>query len=74
MTLVPLTSAEGAPFQELFAIYAASITPREQKPEDWLRAMVVALPDFGDDPDASNESKLESIQMAWLEEYKDLHK
>jgi GNAT superfamily N-acetyltransferase len=42
VTLVPLTSAEGAPFQELFAIYAASITPREQKPEDWLRAMVVA--------------------------------
>jgi GNAT superfamily N-acetyltransferase len=42
VTLEPLTSADGAPFRELYAIYAASITPREQKPEDWLRAMVVA--------------------------------
>jgi GNAT superfamily N-acetyltransferase len=40
--LEPLTSADGASFQELFAIYAASITLREQKPEEWLRAMVVA--------------------------------
>ncbi len=37
----PLTSAEGEPFRQLFAIYAASIAPREQKPEAWLRAMVV---------------------------------
>jgi GNAT superfamily N-acetyltransferase len=37
-----LTSAEGAPFQELFAIYASSIATREQKPEAWLRAMVDA--------------------------------
>ena len=43
--LGPLTSADGASFQELFAIYAASITLREQKPEDWLRAMVAA-PDY----------------------------
>jgi GNAT superfamily N-acetyltransferase len=42
VTLKQLTSADGAPFRELFAIYAASITPREQKPEDWLRGMVVA--------------------------------
>jgi GNAT superfamily N-acetyltransferase len=42
VTLEQLTSADGAPFRELFSIYAASITPREQKPEDWLRAMVVA--------------------------------
>jgi GNAT superfamily N-acetyltransferase len=40
--LEPLTSADGASFEELFAIYAASITLREQKPEDWLRAMVAA--------------------------------
>ncbi len=38
----PLTSADGASFHELFAIYAASITLREQKPEAWLRAMVAA--------------------------------
>jgi GNAT superfamily N-acetyltransferase len=37
-----LTSTEGAPFRELFAIYAASIAPSEQKPEAWLRAMVAA--------------------------------
>jgi len=42
VTLEQMTSAEGAPFRELFAIYAASITPREQKPEDWLRTMVTA--------------------------------
>jgi GNAT superfamily N-acetyltransferase len=37
-----LTSADGALFRQLFAIYASSITPREQKPEEWLRAMVAA--------------------------------
>lgn len=36
-----------------------------------LHAWVIALPDFGDDPKASNEAKLEAIQMAWLEEYRD---
>lgn len=42
MTLEQLKSPDGEPFRQLFAIYAASITPREQKPEDWLRAMVAA--------------------------------
>ncbi len=42
MALELLTSAEGATFQELFAIYASSIAAREQKPEAWLRAMVDA--------------------------------
>jgi FeS assembly protein IscX len=37
-----------------------------------LHRMVTELADFGDDPEASNEGKLEAIQMAWLEEYKDL--
>ena len=36
-----------------------------------LREWVVALDDFGDDPHTSNEAKLEAIQMAWLEEYRD---
>jgi FeS assembly protein IscX len=36
-----------------------------------LRDWVVALDDFDDDPKASNEAKLEAIQMAWLEEYQD---
>ena len=29
---------------------------------------VQALPDFGDDPQKSNEKILEAIQAAWLEE------
>lgn len=33
-----------------------------------LRAWVIALEDFADDPKASNEAKLEAIQMAWVEE------
>ena len=36
-----------------------------------LHRWVTELPDFGDDPQASNEAKLEAIQMAWLEEYQD---
>jgi GNAT superfamily N-acetyltransferase len=42
MGLEELKSPDGPPFQQLFAIYAASIDPREQKPEAWIRAMVVA--------------------------------
>ncbi len=36
-----------------------------------LHRMVTALPNFADDPMQSNEIKLEAIQMAWYEEYKD---
>lgn len=36
-----------------------------------LHKMVQEVSDFDDDPAASNEGKLETIQMAWLEEYKD---
>ena len=36
-----------------------------------LRERVLALEDFDDDPKASNEPKLEAIQMAWHEEYQD---
>jgi FeS assembly protein IscX len=36
-----------------------------------LRARVMALDGFDDDPKASNEAKLEAIQMAWYEEWKD---
>ncbi len=35
-----------------------------------LHKSVCDLPDFGDDPLASSEPKLEAIQMAWLDEYK----
>jgi len=36
-----------------------------------LRERVLALDGFDDDPMASNEPKLEAIQMAWYEEVKD---
>lgn len=35
-----------------------------------LHRWVVELPGFSDDPKASNESTLEKIQMAWLEEHR----
>ena len=35
-----------------------------------LHRWVTELPDFGDEPTASNESTLEKIQMAWLDEYR----
>jgi FeS assembly protein IscX len=36
-----------------------------------LHRYVTELPGFADDPKASNEGKLEAIQMAWYEEFKD---
>lgn len=36
-----------------------------------LHRYVTELPGFDDDPKASNEAKLEAIQMAWLEEHRD---
>ena len=36
-----------------------------------LHRWVTELDGFDDDPHSSNESKLEAIQMAWLEEYKE---
>jgi FeS assembly protein IscX len=36
-----------------------------------LRKRVMALDGFDDEPQASNEPKLEAIQMAWYEEWKE---
>jgi FeS assembly protein IscX len=36
-----------------------------------LHKYVTELPGFSDDPKASNEGKLEAIQMAWYEEWQD---
>ena len=36
-----------------------------------LHRWVTEMDGFDDDPKASNEGKLEAIQMAWLEEYQD---
>ncbi|MBN1511446.1 MAG: Fe-S cluster assembly protein IscX [Phycisphaerae bacterium] len=38
-----------------------------------LHAWVCSLPGFDDPPDASNEGRLEAIQMAWLRAYEALH-
>ena len=38
-----------------------------------LHKWVTELEGFAGDPKESNEGKLEAIQMAWLEEYKELH-
>jgi len=35
-----------------------------------LHKWVTELEDFSDDPKSSNESALEKIQMAWLDEYR----
>jgi FeS assembly protein IscX len=35
-----------------------------------LHRWVTELPEFADDPKASNEGILEKIQMAWLEEFR----
>jgi len=36
-----------------------------------LHQWITKLEGFGDDPAASTEGKLEAIQMAWYEEWKD---
>ncbi len=36
-----------------------------------LRQWVIDLDEFGDEPSASSEGKLEAIQMAWHELYKE---
>ncbi len=36
-----------------------------------LHKSVLALPDFADEAAKSNEGKLEAIQMAWYEEWKE---
>ena len=47
-----------------------NLIPLETRFTD-LHRMVTELPDFNDDPNKSNESKLEAIQMAWHEEFED---
>ena len=46
------------------------IAPLEVRFTD-LHRYVTSLPEFVDDPKASNEAKLEAIQMAWHEEWED---
>jgi FeS assembly protein IscX len=46
------------------------VNPLEVRFTD-LHRWVTELDGFDDDPKASTEGKLEAIQMAWLEEFKD---
>ncbi|MBI3783316.1 MAG: Fe-S cluster assembly protein IscX [Deltaproteobacteria bacterium] len=46
------------------------IDPLKVRFTDLLR-WIGELSDFEDNPKDSNEKKLEAIQMAWLEEYRD---
>jgi FeS assembly protein IscX len=36
-----------------------------------MHKWILELPDFAGEPEKSNEAKLEAIQMAWYEEWKD---
>jgi FeS assembly protein IscX len=38
-----------------------------------MREWILQLPGFGDAPESSNEGRLEAIQVAWYEEWKDAH-
>lgn len=53
-------------------LYAANpeVDPLQVRFTD-LHKMVTELENFDDDPLKSNEAKLEAIQMAWYEEWKD---
>jgi FeS assembly protein IscX len=55
--------------EQLLAAHA-DIDPLSVRFTD-LRCWVTGLADFADDPTASSEGKLEAIQMAWLELYKE---
>lgn len=52
--------------QELFDAYP-DLDPVTLRMTE-LHALVLALPDFKDDPEASNEARLEAILSAWLDE------
>lgn len=56
----------GIELQERFP----DLNPLEVRFTD-LHRWVVELDGFADDPAASNEGKLEAIQMAWLDEYRE---
>ncbi len=55
---------------EVLAENHPGLNPLEVRFTD-LRQWVVDLDEFDDDPGASNESKLEAIQMAWNELYEE---
>jgi FeS assembly protein IscX len=55
---------------EILAEDHPGLDPLEVRFSD-LRQWIIDLDEFDDDPAASNEGKLEAIQMAWHEIYED---
>lgn len=59
---------------EDIGLMLAEIYPQENPLEirfTDLHKRITGLPEFSDDPQKSTEGKLEAIQMAWYEEWKD---
>lgn len=48
------------------------ITDNADRAQSHNDSLTCALPDFGDDPKASNEAKLKGIQAAWASEDEDM--
>jgi FeS assembly protein IscX len=55
---------------EVLAENHPGLNPLDVRFQD-LRQWVIDLDEFGDDPQASTEGKLEAIQMAWNEIYQE---
>jgi FeS assembly protein IscX len=55
---------------ELLAENHPGLNPLDVRFTD-LRQWVIDLDEFDDDPDESNESRLEAIQLAWNEIYQE---
>jgi len=55
---------------EVLAENHPGLNPMQARFQD-LRQWVIDLDEFGDDPGASSEGKLEAIQMAWNELYEE---
>ena len=53
--------------EELFDTHGESIDPHTLRVTQ-LRDLVLALPDFDDDPARCGEKILEAIQQAWIDE------
>ena len=53
--------------EELFDTHGESIDPHTLRFTQ-LRDLVLALPDFDDDPARCGEKTLEAIQQAWIDE------
>lgn len=53
--------------EELCDIYGDEIDPKTVRFTQ-LRDLVLALPDFDDDPNRCGEKILEAIQQAWIDE------